>query len=288
MASDIRIEGDVHLKSRIINSLSTAVVALFFSHVLHETVHLVSALITGAQVRRFNLFAVDIVLFGEAEYMWQDIIIEAGASVVNVLAGFLALFLFYRLKPGYPLLKLLFLQVSGYNLLMGFGYFLFDSLFYSPDLAGDWRSVITMLEGSIALRVILIILGAAGMLFVMFQLAQGVLVFVKEKEVAGERRKAAFPILLMPYLVLGAVYSLLSLWHPLEFPVGLIITVLQFFFGFSGLLWAYFLAVHWLSPKKGILFYGPLPEKLNRGWLLTATLIMLLKIFVLLPTIEFL
>ena len=56
------------MNSRIINSLSTAVVALFFSHVLHETVHLVSALATGAQVRRFNLFAVDIVLFGDADY----------------------------------------------------------------------------------------------------------------------------------------------------------------------------------------------------------------------------
>lgn len=275
------------MKSRILNSLSTAVVALFFSHVLHEAVHLISALFTGAQVRKFNLFAVDILLFGEAEYMWRDIIIEAGASVVNVLAGFLALFLFFRLKSGYPLFKQFFLQLSGYNLLMGFGYFLFDGLFYSPDLAGDWRSVITMLDGSVALRVILVILGAAGMLFAMFWLAQSVLVFVKEKEMAIERHKVAFPLLLVPYLALGAVYSILALWHPLEFPVGLIITVLQFFFGFSGFLWAYFLAAHWLSPKKSIPYYGALPETLNRGWLLTAATLMLFKIFVLLPTIEF-
>lgn len=274
------------MKSRIVNALSTAVVALFFSHVLHEAVHLISALITGAQVRRFNLFAVDIVLFNEVEYMWHDIVIEAGASVVNVLAGFLALFIFYRLKPGYPLLKQFFLQVSGYNLLMGFGYFLFDGLFYSPDLAGDWRSVISMLDGSIALRVTLVVLGTAGMLFTMFWLARAVLVFVSEKEVVAERHKAVFPALLAPYLVIGAVYSVLSIWHPLEFPTGLIITILQFYFGFSGLLWAYFLAVHWLSPKKDILFYGVLPDKPSWGWLVTAVIIMLFKIVVLLPTIE--
>ncbi len=275
------------MKPRLINALSTAAVAIFFAHVLHEAVHLIVALLVGAPVKRFNLFAVDITLYGEGAFIWHDIGIEAGASLANVVVGFAALALFYFSAHSRPLLRQLWLQLAGYNLLMGFGYFLFDALFYSPEVPGDWRSVITMLDGSIVLRTALIVTGATGMLFTMFWLARAVLVFVRDKHAASARFEAAFPVLLVPYLVFGTLYAILSLWHPLGFPEGLIITVLQFFFGFSGLLWAFMLAVHWLKPGSRALYRVDLPQKISPGWLAAAVVLLLLQVLVLLPTIHF-
>ncbi len=275
------------MKARVVNALSTAMVALLFSHVLHETVHLVMALLVGARVNRFNLFAVSIELYGDRAHLWHDIAIEAGSSIVNVLVGFAALAVFTLLRSGRPLLKQFFLQLTGYNLLMGFGYFLFDSLFYSPDVPGDWRSVITMLDGSIALRVALIVVGTAGLLFTFFHLAAMVAVFVRDRQDPGSRYEAAFPVLLIPYIFFGLLYLVFSFWHPLGFPEGLIITFLQFFFGFSGFLWAFFLFVHWLGPNHKTPFYGVLPAEVNRPWLAAAIVIYLVKVLVFLPTIDF-
>jgi hypothetical protein len=274
------------MKTKIVNSLSTAMVALLLSHVLHEITHLVVALATGAKVSRLNLFAVDITLFGEPSKVLADMAIEAGASIVNVIAGLTAVTLFHLLNQYRPLLKQLLLQIAAYNLLMGFGYFLFDALFYTPDMPGDWRSVITMLDGSIALRVALILIGTIGMLLTFFWLAKNVLVFAADREVQAERFAVAYPLLLLPYLVYGTLYCLLSLWHPLGFPTGIIITALQFFFGFSGMLWAFFLAVYWLKPSPNIRYYGELPATVSPAWVITAIFVLALKIFVLLPTIN--
>ncbi len=273
--------------SETVNSLSTGLIAIFFSHVLHELTHLITALAVGAEARRFNLFAVDIELYNDSFFLWHDIAIEAGASIMNLLAGFIALLLFYSVKekPG-VLWRQFFLQAAGYNFLMGFGYFLFDSLFYSPDIPGDWRSVITMLDGSVALRVVLMIIGTAGMLFAFFWLARSVLVFVTDKNSTESRFAAAFPVLMVPYIAFGIIYSILSIWHPVGFPDGLIITVLQFGFGFSGLLWAFFLAVYWLKPKEDINFGGELPRKISKGWLISALVIFLIEVFIMLPTID--
>lgn len=268
-----------------INGISAAIVAVFFTQVLHEAVHFIAALAVGAEVRAFNLFAVHIILFQQAQYLFKDIIIEASASIANIIIGLVAMAAFTWIKKAKPMWKIFLMQTTGYSLLMGFGYFLFDGLFYSPSAAGDWKSVIRMLEGSILLRVVLIIIGACGMVFTFFWLARHVLIFSRDKCDKKSRFEAAFPVLLLPYIVTSILYVFLSLWHPLGLPDGFMIVFFQFVFGFSGLLWAFFLSVYWLKPNSKDDRYIAFDQKINIPWAAAALLLLIIQITVLLPTI---
>lgn len=270
-----------------VNSLCTAIVALFFTQVLHEGVHFLAAKLVGAEVLAFNLFAVKITFFHDPAYLWRDIVIEASASIVNVGIGLLALLAFHSLKRLPSLFQQFFFQLAGYNMLMGFGYFLFDGLFYTPDSYGDWKSVLRMLDGSLVLRLILIIVGAVGMVFTFFWLARFAMVFVKDRASKESRFRVSAPLLLAPYLLLGSLFALLSIWHPIGWPDGFIIVFLQFFFGFSGLLWAFFLSVYWLDPVLNMTRYTPLPNRISILWLGSALCLLLVMILVFLPTIYF-
>jgi hypothetical protein len=270
----------------LFNSLFTAAAALFFSQVLHESIHLFSAWAVGAHANAFNLFAVDTVLFKNGADTGKNIIIEGSASIVNVIIGFLSLLVFSAIKRMPSLFRQFFLQLTGYSMLMGFGYFMFDALFYSPGAVGDWKSILTMLGGSLYLRIPLILIGGGGVLFTFFWMAKNILVFCENRESKQERFKTAFPVLLMPYIVYGILYLVLSLWHPIGFPDGLLVIFFQFVFGFSGFLWAFFLSVYWLKPNLRDQRYFCLPVKLSFGWMAFAIAILVFEIAYLLPTVQ--
>jgi len=137
------------------------------------------------------------------------------------------------------------------------------------------------------LRISLIIIGTCGMLFTFFWLAKNILVFVKNRNDRKERFDAAFPVLLLPYIVFGLLYLFFSIWHPLGFPQGILIVFFQFIFGFSGLLWAFFLSVFWLSPNLKDKRYIRLDEKISISWLVPALILLVFQAAVLLPTIFF-
>lgn len=271
--------------SRILNGLSTSFVAIFFAQVLHETVHLASAVLVGAPVREFNLFAVNISLFNDTQNAWRDILIESSASIMNLIIGVISLILFHLVKTKSLLKRQFLLQLTALNFLMGFGYLLFDGLFYAPQVPGDWKSVISILGGSIILRIVLIAIGAAGMLFTFFWLARNVLVFTYDRSDLMARKQAVKSILLIPYIALSLLYIFLSIWHPMGWQQGMLIVFLQFVFGFSGLLWGYFLAVYWLNPKKGQVLADRSIEKVSVSWLIVAILLLVFQIVVLLPSV---
>jgi hypothetical protein len=60
----------------------------------------------------------------------------------------------------------------------------------------------------------------------------------------------------------------------------------QFIFGFSGFLWAFFISVYWLEPKKHPKAFQELPGTMHVLWLGLALLLLLFQIAVLLPTIS--
>lgn len=271
--------------SKSVNGLSSGFTALFFTQVLHEFVHLIASVSTGVQVRGFNLFAVDTVITYDALFRTREIIVQASASLMNVVIGLVAAILFYHVKKLPPLFRQFLLQLAGFSLLMGFGYFLFDGLFYSVGSYGDWNSVMNMLENPLPLRVFLIAVGSTGVVGSFFWMARAVMIFVSDSGSNMQRKEAAFPVLLMPYLASSPLYILLSLWHPVGFPEGLVVVFFQFVFGFSGFLWAFFLSVHWLEPKKHPKAFQELPVTIHILWLGLALLLLLFQIAVLLPTI---
>lgn len=268
-----------------VNGLSTACTALFFTQVFHELVHLLAAWSTGVQVRGFNLFAVDTVITHEAVFRTREMIVQGSASLMNIVVGMVAAIVFTKVKRLPSLFRQFLLQLAGFSFLMGFGYFLFDGLFYSEGAYGDWSSVMDMLENPLALRLSLIAVGGASVVGTFFWMARAVMIFVSDPASIQQRKEASFAVLLMPYLFCSLLYILLSLWHPVGFPDGLVVVFFQFVFGFSGFLWAFFLSVHWLEPKQHPQAYQELPATINRYWLALALVLVIFQITVLLPTI---
>ncbi len=277
----------------MVNALAVSGAALFFTQTLHEGVHLLTALLVGVEVHAFNLFAVDTRLFRDGSHLFEDIAVEASASLVNILIGIVAAVIiilrkrYSGTKPcGYPLISLFFFQLAGFSLLMGFGYLLFDGAFYAPGAYGDWKSIIGMVENPGMLRGVLMIIGAAGVVGTYFFLARGVLLFVHDISNSRELRSAARTVLLIPYLSWSILYTALALFHPLGFPDGLIIVFFQFFFGFSGFFWGYMLASRWLVPRPFTEQPCLLPRRLSMPWLIVTGLLLVIQIALFLPTIS--
>ncbi|MGI6072966.1 MAG: hypothetical protein ACOX75_08210 [Lachnospiraceae bacterium] len=271
--------------SGFLNGLATALVALFFALVLHEFLHMAYGLLTGMEVRAFNLFAVDVVRYGDEAHRFADLLMEAGPSLTNAVLGLVSLCVL-RCRKLSSLARQFTLQLMGYNMLMGFGYMMIDALIYSPGAAGDWKSVLDMYNGSLALRIPLGIVGVAGVLFTYFRLAYEIYSFVDDPDSKEQRRAAAARIYLVPYIVWGVVYTILGIWHPLEMN-GFIINAMMVIMGFCGFLWAFLFSVHWLKPPKKLPPKTALVLKPSIPWLVISALILIFEAAVLLPTVYF-
>lgn len=271
--------------TRIVNSVSTAGIAVALTQVLHEAIHLMSALAVGVPVRAFNLFAVDTTITYDQALRIPEMIVESSASLVNILIGLIALGVYHRRSSIKPLTRQFLIQLAGFELLMGFGYLLFDALFYAPGVLGDWKSILHMLGAPWVLRIMLILMGSLGVVWTYFWLSRAVMVFVEDISVKDQRHQAAFPILIAPYVFYSIIYLAASIWHPVGFPEGMLIVFFQFVFGFSGFLWAYLFAVIWLTPKRIVPFSQRSPERIDAGWLVLSLIIIALQLMVLLPTL---
>lgn len=256
--------------------------------VLHESCHALAAVLVGAQLKAFNLFAVLWEWRGAASTPGA-LIIEANPALVNIATGLVAAFLFQR---GYarrrPMLNLFLMYFAGYSVFMGFGYLLVDPLFYQPggESLGDWKKVIDMLGGSWAVRIPILLVGAAGVLWGFFWLARAALRFARNATDSAERVRVALPLLLVPYLSIALFFSVLSLWNPMG-AAGIFVVTFQYWFGTIGFFWAFFLAAYWLDVKTPNADPLPLPEKLSRPWAIAAACAALVAIGILLPTIWF-
>lgn len=269
-----------------INVLAAAVLGALVAQVLHEACHGVAAVLVGGQWRAFNLFAVD---WGpETLEDARKLVIEASPALLNILSGLLAVFLFSRLWVRQrPMAGLFLMYTAGYSLLMGFGYLFVDPLFYQPggENLGDWKKVIDMLGGTWAVRLPLLLVGAAGVLWVFFWLARAALRFAGDATNKVERRQVALPLLLLPYFVINVLFTVLAFWNPVGMEV-ISVVAFQYWFGYSGFLWALFLAGYWLDVKAPLADTRPLPQRISWPWVAVAGCLLLAAIVVLVPTLR--
>lgn len=270
----------------IINALAAAVLGALVAQVLHEACHGVAAVLVGGQWRAFNLFAVD---WGpETLEDARKLAIEASPALLNILSGLLAVFLFGRVWVRQrPMAGLFLMYTAGYSMLMGFGYLFVDPLFYQPggESLGDWKKVIDMLGGSWAVRLPLLLVGVGGVLWTFFWLAWAALRFASDATDKVERRQVALPLLLVPYLAINVLFTVLSLWHPLG-AEGIFVVAFQYWFGYSGFFWAFFLAGYWLDVKAPLADTRPLPQRIGWPWVAVAGCLLLAAIVVLVPTLR--
>lgn len=272
----------------LINALAAALLGALAAQVLHEAFHGITAVLVGAQWQAFNLFAV----------LWDwpttsnetgTALVEAVPALVNILLGFLGVYLFgLTARQQRSMLALLFMYFAAYNLFMGFGYLLVDSLFYQPgsEQVGDWQKVIQILGGSWAVRLPLLLIGAGGMLWGFFWLARATLRFASDASDKAERVRVALPLLLIPYLVINGLFTILAIWHPLG-GQGLFVVAFQYWFGYVGFFWAFFLAAYWLDVDQPLPNPITLPQNLSPTWIGLAGISLLLAVTILLPTLRF-
>ena len=272
----------------LINALAVALLGALAAQVLHEACHGITAVLVGAQWQAFNLFAV---LWG-----WTTppneigtLLVEAVPALLNILLGFLGVFLFGRTARQQRAMPALFwMCFAGYNLFMGFGYLFVDPLFYQPgsEQVGDWQKVIQMLGGSWAVRIPILLIGVAGILWGFFWLARSALRFASDASDKAERVRVALPLLLVPYLAINVLFTILAIWHPLG-GQGTFIVAFQYWFGYVGFFWGFFLAAYWLDVHKPLPNPVALPRTLTPAWIAAAGISLLLAVAVLLPTLYF-
>ncbi|MBD3399010.1 MAG: hypothetical protein GF399_01600 [Candidatus Coatesbacteria bacterium] len=268
------------------NALATALLAAVLVQVFHEACHGLLAEACGARFTRFNLFAAG--WEGEVSPA-QRALIAGGPPVLNVLTGLAAVLLTTRDRTKrYSGLYLFLLYFAAFSLLSGFGYFLKDGAFFAQGggNAGDMAVVLEYLGGSWLWRGLFILLGAGGWIWTFFWLAgrvQGLTPAVGDKT---QRLRVALPLLLTPYLVIGVLFTILAVFHPLGIAAGVIMVGFHYLLGCSGLLWAFFQAVHWREPRADERPTVELPRRLRWGWLAAAALVTVTAVAVLLPTLE--
>lgn len=272
----------------LVNALAAALLGALAAQVLHEAFHGITAVLVGAQWQAFNLFAV-LWAWTTTPNETGTVLVEAVPALVNILLGFLGVYLFGRAaRQQRGRLALFSMYFAAYNLFMGFGYLLVDSLFYQPgsEQVGDWQKVIQILGGSWAVRLPLLLIGAGGMLWGFFWLARAALRFAKDASDKTERMRVALPLLLIPYLVINSLFTILAIWHPLG-GQGLFVVAFQYWFGYVGFLWAFFLAAYWLDVDQPLPNPIALPQTLSPAWVGVAGISLLLAMTILLPTLRF-
>ncbi len=151
--------------------------------------------------------------------------VDAGGTIVNLLAGTVALFLAQALKNANA--RYFFWILAALNLLPGAGYFLFSGTFGF----GDWQQVIEGLPHQGAWRLFMIVGGAALYVLLLRRLAISVQRFCPD-------RPAYNVVGRLPYYSACLFSCLAGALDPLGLKLFLVSTVPAAFGGSSGLLWA--------------------------------------------------
>ncbi|MCZ7567715.1 MAG: hypothetical protein M5U01_03840 [Ardenticatenaceae bacterium] len=269
-------------------ALSIAVVAVLAVQVFHEASHAVAAVLVGARLEAFNLFGVAHTWTGRANW-WGELSIAGNAALMNVLAGLVAVVLFSQSwVRRRPTRRLFLLYVAGYSLLTGFGYLLFDGIFFQPggQNVGDWKKVLELVGGNWIVRFVVILIGLGGSLWVFFWLPRSALCFGEEMTDQRQRVRLMLRLLMLPYVAINTLFTVLSFWHPLGGD-GVIITVMQYWFGYVAFFWAFLIASYWTQATTPPPDTTPLAADFNWRWGVGAAVAVGLAILVLLPTIYF-
>jgi hypothetical protein len=155
-----------------------------------------------------------------------DRLVEAAGTLVNLMAGALSLLASSRMA-GRANLRYFLWILAALNLLPGAGYFLFSGIFGF----GDWNEVIRDVPGHAALRIGMVIGGAALYVLVVRLLAVAIECFLVE-------RSSYNTVGRVPYYAAGLFSSAAGLWDPLGMRLLLVSTIPAAFGGSSGLMWA--------------------------------------------------
>ena len=268
--------------SLVLTVLLVALLAEGVEQVFHEAVHAVAALAVGARLEGFQLWAV---LHGWPQgegTAWREGIIAGSAALLDIVLAVACMLAFRRMQSR-PVLRLFVFYLGAYSLFSGFGYLLVDPLFASESSVGDWAKVTMLLGGSWAVRVPIILVGAAGTVYGYFWMGRAAERFLwVDAADASARRRAGLVLCVAPYLFVNLVFSLLTFEHPVGVE-GMVATLLKFWLGFGGFVWAYLIVFQWSAYAGPYPDASPLTNRLSPALPLLALAWLALVLLVLLP-----
>jgi hypothetical protein len=235
------------------DALTVGAIAIFgymLDDILHEGLgHGGSCLVTGGQP-----LVLSSVHF---ECSNDTLLVIAGGTLINLLAGALFFLLGRLTSANYPRWKYFFWIAMSVNLYAGTGYFLFSGIAG----IGDWAAFIQAFSHRWLWRIGLTILGA-----VTYCLAAGLSLLELRPFIGSdkeERYRRARLLTSIPYFAGGILMCIAGAFNPQGAILILISAAASTFGGTSGLLWA----TPWLR-RSAMIPYGPPAEPLplQRTW----------------------
>jgi hypothetical protein len=250
-----------------ITTISGMAVAVYLASVLsHEAVgHGLSTVVLGGHIER--LTNVQLVSGGGGEE-WRRRLIAASGPAMNVLTGIGALGLMRRTRRTD---REYFLWLLGHvNLFMGAGY----PLAFSFAGSGDMANILRGIEPLVAWQVSLTVAGAGLSLIAFRHALRSLDPFLGSKP---ERRRRAFTLTILPYLVGSVVNTMAALRNPSGAP-ALAAAVATSFGGTAFLAWTY------LASRRSGVAEGRTVARRSL-WLLLGLISLIVYFFVLGPGI---
>ena len=281
----------------ILNCLALGIIAMNLTAPVHEATHLLTQMAAGAkpQVLAFGCAGtVEGTATANLDSVFWKVMFSGSAALMNIVIGTILLIVLKKAKLG-SLSRPLVLMTCMMHYSMGFGYFLRDFFLYDPDPApdveqGDWAKVYENFGGSMALRIIMLIIGCIGILFVFYIAWRQAYHFISDNNDKKERNRVASAIYLFPYLVNAVVFTLVELRGPVaqkSISDFLIISPIINIFGMIGFFWGYMFVAHMVKPRKdNVYYFSPCAEKKPALWIF-ALAVIAFDAFVLCPGIWF-
>ena len=273
----------------VVNCIGTSLLAIFFSVPVHEFFHLLTHMAYGSRLVYYSASAVDANANYDGLSIFNRIMLAGGsASILNVIVGTILLLIVLKVNMG-PLMRVFMIQLMGAHMTLGVGYFMIGGFFG----AGDWGNVFLRIADVpkvvTALRIMLSILGSAGIVGLFFLLNYLSYFFIEDHANKKERLYVALRLHLLIFII-GFIDGItVTLVSPamktgeLSLGLGFLYNMMwiPFFWGFM-----FTGPMHTLPPKKSRFLYS-LPKKPNLIVIVAGIALILVDLFVFGPGIFF-
>ena len=244
----------------ILNCLALGIIAMNLTSPVHESTHLLTQMIAGSKPVLLAFGCADTVNpTANIDTAFWKIMYAGSAALMNIVIAFVLLIVLKKCKLG-PLSRPFVLIMTLMHFSMGFGYFLRDGILYTPgsDNLGDWAKVLENFNGSIVLRIAMLVVGCLGILFVFYIAWRQAYHFISNNNDKKERNRIASALYLFPYLCNAVLFTLVELRGPIaQDNIGsfLIISPIINIFGMIGFFWGYMFVAHMVKPRKDNVYY---------------------------------
>lgn len=275
----------------ILNCLATSLLAYVFTVPVHELFHAVTSLAYGDRILTFSATAVesaDLVNYSALPAFGRIMAGGGSASILNAVIAVVLAVVLFKCTMG-AALRLFLTQLMGAQFCQGFGYFLIGGIF----AAGDWGNVFSYFPddpGLVSvLRIILSIIGTAGVVLTFFLLNHMSYYFIEDSSDKKEKMSVGFKLHLLMFIIGTAAGILTTIIGPHYRSGGMSIgTVILFSFMWIPFFWGFmFTGVMKVLPPRESRFLYRLPEKANYALIAAGAALMLIVILVLGPGIRF-